>query len=73
VLLLGQAAMVALISALPTNWGLLAAGGLLEPGVLAEALQRNYGSPGNDHFTAAFDLAQYKVFFIIFFCLYDSN
>jgi len=61
ILLLGQAALVILISTLPIGKTLLGIGGILEPKTMTEVLQVNFGSPGNELFTAAFDLAQYKV------------
>ncbi|KAF4525647.1 hypothetical protein B566_EDAN001247 [Ephemera danica] len=58
VLLLGQASLVAFASAVPSGRDLLGVWGVLDPILLAEALQRNFGSPGHEQFTAAFDLAQ---------------
>ncbi|XP_059483300.1 leukocyte antigen CD37-like isoform X2 [Neocloeon triangulifer] len=60
ILLLGQAALVIVLCTLPVGAKtLFGIGGILESKTLTEVLQVNFGSPGHELFTAAYDLAQY--------------
>jgi hypothetical protein len=71
ILLLGEAALAILVSTLPVAKTLIGIGAILEPRKLTEVLQVNFASPGHELFTAAFDLAQFKVImqFILNFVL----
>jgi hypothetical protein len=62
VVLVGEATLVMLVSTLPAKKMLgVSLGSILDARKLIEVLQVEFGSPGHELFTAAFDLAQYKV------------